>query len=92
MKLFATLMYLSKAFYQVNHNILISKLKARNIPNDIVKLIYCYLNEQTACVKWKNSNSNFMPINVGVHEGGILLLFLFKLYIDDVLSDICKLN
>ena len=90
--MFATFIDLSKVFDRVDHNILSSKLKAMDIPNNIVKLIFCYLKKQTACIKWKNSNSNFKPINVGVHEGGILLLFLFKLYIDDVLSDISKLN
>ena len=82
----------SKAFDRVNHYKLGVKLIERNIPPDLVILIINYLKNQKACVKWGNSSSSYCTVDVGVRQGGILSPFLFKLYIDDILNDMTKLN
>ena len=89
---FSVFVDLSKAFDMVDHCILGKKLLEKSIPPDIVLLIMCYLRNQSARVCWNGSSGDFYDINQGVRQGGILSPFLFKLYIDELLSDISDLK
>ena len=91
-KAYAAFIDLSKAFDMVNHNILGHKLLERSVPPDIVLLIMNYLRNQSARVIWNNKKGNYFYINKGVKQGGILSPFLFKLYLDEIISEISKLD
>ena len=82
----------SKAFDRVNHYKLGRILIDKNVPCDIVKLLIMYFRNQTARINWNLNKGDFHNIESGVRQGGILSPFLFKLYIDDVLSDMSKLD
>ncbi|CAC5377138.1 unnamed protein product [Mytilus coruscus] len=45
-------------------------------------------NNLTFKVKWKNGFSNSFPVRQGVRQGGILSTHLYKLYINDLLTEL----
>ena len=51
-----------------------------------------YLRNQSARIIWNNIKGEYINIEKGVRQGGILSPLLFKLYIDDVLNDISNLD
>ena len=51
-----------------------------------------YLRNQNASIKWRSEVNSYFRINKGVRQGGILSPFLFKLYIDAILDEICTMN
>ena len=79
---------LSKAFDKVDHFIMGQALLERNVPPDIVLIIMKYLRNQSARVCWNNESGEVKFIDRGVRQGGILSPFLFKLYIDNMISHI----
>ena len=81
---------LSKAFDNVDHIKLGRILLKRNIPPDIVLLLMHYLCNQSARIIWNEGKGEYHHIYKGVRQGGILSPLLFKLYIDDILNDICN--
>lgn len=83
---------LSKAFDKVNHFILGETLLNRNVPPDLVLLIMNYLRNQTARVVWGREAGGYHLIDEGVRQGGILSPFLFKLYIDSLVTEISSME
>lgn len=79
---------LSKAFDNVDHFILGRKLLAKNIPVDLVLLLMHYFRNQYANVVWRGYHHHYRPVEKGVRQGGILSPFLFKLYIDSIITDV----
>ena len=65
-------------------------LLQRRIPHDIVLIVLQYLRNQKAQIVWNGEMGEYINIEKGVRQGGILSPLLFKLYIDDVLNDICN--
>ena len=57
--------------------ILIEKLINEEIPPDIVGLIGCYLESQSARIIWNGGCNEYKPIKSGVRQGGILSPLLF---------------
>lgn len=80
---------LSKAFDNVDHIQLGQLLLKRKLPPDIVLFLMHYLRNQRARIVWKGKCGDYFQIEKGVRQGGILSPFLFKLYIDDILHEIC---
>ena len=83
--LFADLL---KAFDRVDDILLGDVLLDRGIPSDVVHLVMNHM----ARVRWGTSSDRYFYINTGLRQGGILSPFLFKVYIDDILNTINKLN
>lgn len=83
-----TFVDLSKAFDLVNHFILGKKLIEKNIPSDLILLIMHYLRNQKANVKWQGEQGGYHYIEHGVRQGGVLSPFLFKFYINSVLTSV----
>ena len=81
---------LSKAFDRVDHFLLGQKLLDEEIPPDLVLIILQYLRNQSARVCWNGVKGNFVSIDQGVRQGGIISPFLFKFYINKLLDDISK--
>ena len=91
-KVYSNFIDLSKAFDLVNHFKLGKILLQKNVPPDIVKILIHYLRNQSARVKWYGDCGEFLSINNGVRQGGIMSPFLFKVYIGEILETISKLE
>ena len=91
-KAYAVFADLSKAFDMVDHCALGQKLLDRSLPPDLVLLIMGYLRNQSARVCWNNSKGEYCHIDKGVRQGGILSPFLFKLYIESLLTKLSELE
>lgn len=88
--LFTSFLDLSKAFDKVNHKILFDKLINLQLPNYLVNIIVYIYENQSACVKHKESFSDSWSIDFGVRQGGILSPLLFSIYINDLIEKISK--
>ena len=80
-------MDLSKAFEMVNHFKLGTILIERGLPPDLVLIIIQCLRNTTERIVWNGFKGAYCAVNKGVRQGGNLSPFLFKLYLDDVISD-----
>ena len=72
-----------KAFDVVHHKILLEKLYYE-IPLDIWIVIHNLYTDMTSQVKWNNNISQKFSIQQGVRQGGVLSTHLYKLYINDL--------
>ena len=74
----AHLTELSKAFYCIDHKLLIAKLFWYGVSPARLNLIFSYLSNRTQRVKIKSSHSDKNDIEYGVPQGSILGPLLFN--------------
>ena len=82
---FACFIDFSKAFDKVNYWKLFLKLLDDKCNVNVVKLLAYWYSHQEACVRWRNSVSQFFSIGNGTRQGGVLSPRLFARYIREVL-------
>ena len=76
-------LHLSKAFYIVNHSILLSKLDLYGIRGNENQWFRSYLSNRKQKVFVNGVESNLLLLNSGIPRGSILGPFLFLIYIND---------
>ena len=76
----------SKAFDNINHNILFQRLKDNNIPLYIFNFLNYWYRNQRIYIKWCNNSSDIFPVTRGVRHGGILSPLLFNLYTNPMIN------
>ena len=74
-------MDLSKAFDCVPHDLLIAKLEALGINENLLAYLHLYLSNRTQCVRINNVTSDFETIISGVPQGSIVGTILFNCFL-----------
>ena len=72
----------SKAFDRVNHSLIFEKLANRGIPVYILRILIYWYNNQSMCVRWGSSTSEYFKVTNGVRQGSILSPYFFNVYVD----------
>ena len=76
-------MDLSKAFECVPHDLLIAKLAAYSVDENLLMYIYSYLSNRKQCVRINNVHSRFQNVISGVPQGSIVGPTLFNCFFND---------
>jgi len=78
------LLDLQKAFDTVDHSILMCKLKAIGLGQDIIHWFYSYLSCRKQLVDISGTQSTLAKVTCGVPQGSILGPLLFLIYVNDM--------
>ena len=81
-----------KAFDNVDHNILLSKLKHYGTRGVAYSWFESYLNDRKQYVSINGYNSRHLSISLGVSQGSVLGQLLFLIYINDLNTAIKHCN
>ena len=77
------LMDLSKAFDCIPHDLLLAKLAAYGVDENLLCYIYSYLLNRKQCVRINNINSDFLNVVSGVPQESIVGPILFNCFFSD---------
>jgi len=75
---------LSKAFDCMNHYGLFVRLMQRRIPTKLLCILEQWFMTGSTCIKWDSFVSDFFDLRCGVRQEGVLLPYLFAVYINNV--------
>ena len=75
---------LSKAFDTLNYDVLLWKLSFYGVRGSALQLIKDYLTNRKQFVSFNGSESDLLPLNIGVPQGSILGPLLFIIYTNDI--------
>ena len=75
---------LSKAFDQIQHNLLIDKLYSKNLPFTFIKWYQDYLSQRTFTVNVMNHFSDTFDVVSGVPQGSVLSPFIFCTFVSNI--------
>lgn len=88
-KLYACFIDLKKAFDTVWHDGMLVKLQRAGINGKTYELIKSMYQGSISRVKCKNSLTETIMINQGVHQGNVLSPLLFNIFINDIGDELC---
>ena len=77
---------LSKAFDCIPHDLLIAKLYAYGLNEETITFFYSYLKRRGQRVRIDDILSSFQVLIYGVHQGSILDMILFNIFVNDLLE------
>ena len=79
-----------QAFDCVTHDLLIAKLTAYSVDENLLMYIYSYLSNRKQCVRINNVHSRFQNVISGVPQGSIIGPTLFNCFFNDLFYFIDK--
>jgi hypothetical protein len=88
----ACLLDCSKAFDKCRFDKLFGKLIAKGLPAVVIQVLIFMYEEQQGWVKLGGKKSTSFRITNGTRQGSVLSPVLFSVYLDDLLSDLRKLQ
>ena len=80
----SVMLYLSKAFDLIPHNLLLDKLKAYGLCTQSLNLIKDYLSGRRQRIKVANAKSDTVKTNRGVPQGSVLGPSFFNIFLNDL--------
>ena len=80
----AIFMDLSKAFYTLNHDLLIAKLEAYGHETEVLRYMKCYLMNRKQSVGVNKNFNEWERITTGVPQGSILGYPLFNIFLNEL--------
>ena len=83
---------IQKAFDNVNHMILLEKLREYGIPDIYINIIKYWYSNQFVRVRYGTKFSSEWMVCNGVRQGGVLSGLFFNLYIDSLLSTVSEMK
>ncbi|XP_045539858.1 uncharacterized protein LOC123722361 [Papilio machaon] len=86
--IYACFLDLSRAFDLVSYDILWNKLRERNVPVELLRILQYWYHNQINYVRWADKLSSPYSLNCGVRQGGITSAKLFNLYINDLIVEL----
>ena len=78
----------SKAFDCISHELLINKLNDIGVSSNCLAWFRSYLNDRLQRVKYNNTISDSLAVNVGIPQGSSFGPQLFNVYINDLLRSL----
>ena len=81
---FVTFLDASKAFDQIDHWRLFTKLIDKHVPLFAIKLLVFWYSQQQMNIRWGNTVSSSFHVTNGVKQGGIISPVLFNVCMDDL--------
>ena len=75
-----------RAFDTIDHTILCKQLALYGLDTNSLKWCENYLSNRKQIVRMEGVKSSALPVKIGVPQGSIIGLFLFIVYINDLLA------
>ncbi|KAI3801889.1 hypothetical protein L1987_30006 [Smallanthus sonchifolius] len=79
---------LEKAYDSVPRRLIWESLEGRGIPSKYIEAIRDMYHEAKTCVRAPVGDTDFFPVEVGVHQGSALSPFLFAVVLDELSKSI----
>ena len=83
---------LRKAFHKANVFGILCLLYEKNVNRTLINILENWLLKGQTCIKWGKSLSEFIHLQSGVRQGGVLSPFLFSIYVNVVLEQLEKIS
>ena len=89
-EVFTSVMDMTKAFDNVRHSKLFTKVLERGVPAIFIRLLMVAYKNQELLVSWNGELSSAFTMGNGVKQGAVLSALLYNIYVDDLFKRLRK--